>query len=179
MTYNELAQVLETTNPKTGKLYTLADLNVIKMQNVGTGMLEDGIFTTGKWLQDPANQATAVKFLQASFQGWIYCRDHQASCVNIVLKNGPTLGAGHQAWQMNEINALVWPNPSGIGLVPASAVAPTAAIAKKYGVIKAAPSAGARVPRRGQGRRAAEGGRRRRDGQELEAGEGARRRRRK
>src|SRR5579859_2158699 len=46
MTYNELAQVLETKNPKTGKLYTLNDLNVIKMQNVGTGMLEDGLFST-------------------------------------------------------------------------------------------------------------------------------------
>ena len=36
MTYNELAQVLEAKNPKTGKLYTMNDLNVIKMQNVGT-----------------------------------------------------------------------------------------------------------------------------------------------
>ena len=53
MTYNELAQVLETKNPTTGKLYTLADLNVIKMQNVGTGMLEDGIFSTGTWLRTP------------------------------------------------------------------------------------------------------------------------------
>ena len=32
MTYNELAQVLETKNPKTGKLYKLSDLNVIKME---------------------------------------------------------------------------------------------------------------------------------------------------
>ena len=39
MTYNELAQVLESTNPKTGKLYTLKDLNVIPMQQVGTAML--------------------------------------------------------------------------------------------------------------------------------------------
>src|SRR5439155_22566936 len=31
MTYNELAQVLETKNPKTGKLYQLSDLNVIPM----------------------------------------------------------------------------------------------------------------------------------------------------
>src|SRR5881227_1243550 len=31
MTYNELAQVLETKNPATGKLYTLNDLNVFKM----------------------------------------------------------------------------------------------------------------------------------------------------
>src|SRR5213595_1368319 len=30
MTYNELAQVLESKNPKTGKLYTLKDINVIK-----------------------------------------------------------------------------------------------------------------------------------------------------
>ena len=56
MTYNELAQVLETKNPDTGKLYTLADLNVIKMQDAGTGMLEDGIFTQGFWLKDDANQ---------------------------------------------------------------------------------------------------------------------------
>ena len=40
MTYNELAQVLEAKNPKTGKLYTLHDLNVIKMQDVGTAMLD-------------------------------------------------------------------------------------------------------------------------------------------
>jgi NitT/TauT family transport system substrate-binding protein len=142
MTYNELAQVLESTNPKTGKLYTLSDLNIFKMASpsVGTGMLEDNLFVTDKWLSSSANQDTLVKFLKASFQGWIYCRDHQAACVKIVLDNGPTLGAGHQAWQMNEINALVWPNPSGIGLVPASAVAQTAAIAKKYGVIKSTPS---------------------------------------
>ena len=76
MTYNELAQVLESKNPKTGKLYTLRDLNVIKMQDVGTGMLEDGLFSTGMWLSEPANQATAVKFIKASLEGWIYCRDH-------------------------------------------------------------------------------------------------------
>src|SRR5437588_38724 len=46
MTYNELAQVLETKNPKTGKLYKLSDLNVIKMEKIGTGMLEDGVFAT-------------------------------------------------------------------------------------------------------------------------------------
>ncbi|MHB8644102.1 MAG: ABC transporter substrate-binding protein [Gaiellaceae bacterium] len=142
MTYNELAQVLETKNPKTGKLYQLSDLNVFKMASpqVGTGMLEDNLFTTGKWLKSAANQATLVKFLKASFQGWIYCRDNPASCLSTVLKNGPTLGAGHQRWQLNEINALIWPNASGIGLVPASAVNQTATIAKTYGVIKKAPA---------------------------------------
>jgi NitT/TauT family transport system substrate-binding protein len=142
MTYNELAQVLETKNPKTGKLYQLSDLNVFKMASpqVGTGMLEDNLFVRDNWLSNSANQATLVKFLKASFQGWIYCRDYQADCVNIVLKNGPTLGHGHQAWQMNQINALIWPNASGIGLVPASAVSQTAKIAKTYGVIKSLPT---------------------------------------
>jgi NitT/TauT family transport system substrate-binding protein len=143
MTYNELAQVLETKNPATGKLYSLSDLNVFKMASpqVGTGMLEDNIFSTQKWLSNPANQATAVKFIGASLAGWIYCRDHWQDCVNIVLKNGPTLGRGHQTWQMNEINKLIWPNPSGIGVVPQSAVKYTESIAQKYGVIKKAPKA--------------------------------------
>src|ERR671933_1703106 len=89
MTYNELAQVLESKNPKTGKLYTLNDLNVIPMQKVGTSMLEDNVFTTGAWIKNPANQAIAKKFLTASFQGWIYCRSHLNDCTNIVLQNGP------------------------------------------------------------------------------------------
>jgi NitT/TauT family transport system substrate-binding protein len=140
MTYNELAQVLESKDPNTGKLYTAADLNVFKMSDIGTGMLEDNLFTTGKWLKDPANQATLVKFLKASFQGWIYCRDHQASCLDIVLKNGPTLPRGHQTWQLNEIDKLIWPNPNGVGVVPMSAVNKTSTIAKTYGVIKKAPT---------------------------------------
>src|SRR6266545_4370049 len=142
MTYNELAQVLETKNPDTGKLYQLSDLNVFRMASpaVGTGMLEDNVFVRDDWLSSSTNQGTLVKFLKASFQGWIWCRDHQTDCVRIVLKNGPTLGRGHQTWQMNEINALIWPNASGIGVVPASQVSKTANIAKTYGVIKSAPS---------------------------------------
>jgi NitT/TauT family transport system substrate-binding protein len=141
MTYNELAQVLETKNPTTGKLYKPSDLNVFKMSSpsVGTAMLEDNVFVRGDWLKDPANQKTAIAFLKASFQGWIYCRDHQSDCVSTVLKNGSLLGRGHQTWQMNEINKLIWPNTSGIGLVPASSLAQTARIAKSYGVIKKAP----------------------------------------
>jgi NitT/TauT family transport system substrate-binding protein len=141
MTYNELAQVLETKNPKTGKLYTMNDLNVFKMASpqVGTGMLEDNVFVRGDWLKDPANRKTAVAFLKASDQGWIYCRDHQSACVNIVLKNGSLLGKGHQTWQLNEINKLIWPNTSGIGLVPKSALDYTVQIARKYGVIKKTP----------------------------------------
>jgi NitT/TauT family transport system substrate-binding protein len=140
MTYNELAQVLESKNPATGKLFTMADLNVLKMQNVGTGMLEDGLFSTGKWLKSSANQAIAVKFIAASLQGWIYCRDHAADCVNLTLQEGPTLPKGHQTWQVNEINKLIWPNASGIGVMSTSDFNRTASISKQFGVIKNTPS---------------------------------------
>src|SRR5919109_659674 len=92
MTYNELAQVLETKNPKTGKLYRLKELNVFKYEKLGTGMLQDAVFVRDSWIKDKKNQDIARRFLQASFQGWIYCRDHYRACVNIVLANGPTLG---------------------------------------------------------------------------------------
>ena len=118
MTYNELAQVLETKNPQTGKLYTLNELNVITMERAGTAMLEDGVFAQGSWLKDAKNQDIAKRFLAASFKGWAYCRDHHTECVNIVLKAGTTLGRGHQTWQMNEINKLIWPAPvRGIGVM--------------------------------------------------------------
>ena len=141
MTYNELAQVLESKNPKTGKLYTLKDLNVMKMQDQGTGMLEDGLFTTKSWLA--ANTDVAERFIAASDEGWIYCRDHVQDCTNIVLKNGPTLGKGHQLWQMNEINKLIWPNKLGIGVMDPAGFKQTAAIALKYKVIKKAATAAA------------------------------------
>ena len=143
MTYNELAQVLETKNPQTGKLYTLNELNVITMERAGTAMLEDGVFAQGSWLKDAKNQDIAKRFLAASFKGWAYCRDHHTECVNIVLKAGTTLGRGHQTWQMNEINKLIWPAPvRGVGVMNPVAFARTAAIAKQFKVIAKAPSAG-------------------------------------
>src|SRR5437899_3927112 len=130
MTYNELAQVLETKNLKTGKLYKLSDLNIIKMEDAnkgaGTSMLQDQIFVRDDWIKDKKNQAIATKFLAASFKGWIYCRDHASDCVKIVLKNGPALPGGHQKWQMNEINALIWPSKLGIGITSPTAVSRTA-----------------------------------------------------
>jgi NitT/TauT family transport system substrate-binding protein len=136
MTYNELAQVLETKNPDTGKLYQLSDLNVMKMSDLGTGALEDGIFVREDWLDDEQNQDVAVRFLKASFKGWIYCRDNPDECVQFVLNAGPTLGEGHQTWQMNEINKLIWPNELGIGVMNQPDFDNTAQIALDYKIIK-------------------------------------------
>jgi NitT/TauT family transport system substrate-binding protein len=136
MTYNELAQVLETENPDTGELYTLDELNVFRMSELGTGALEDGVFVRGDWIADEANQDTARRFLKASFRGWIYCRDNPDDCVSIVLENGPTLGEGHQRWMMNEINDLIWPNELGIGVMDPESFEITNQIATDYDIIK-------------------------------------------
>lgn len=142
MTYNEYAQVLEAVNPKTGKLYQPEDLSVINFNDVGTAMLQDGIFVRGDWIKDPANQETAVKFLQGAFKGWMYCRDNFNEAVDIVLKYGTTLGKGHQTWQLNEINKLIWPSPNGIGMMDPALYKQTADISQQFAVIKAAPKDG-------------------------------------
>jgi NitT/TauT family transport system substrate-binding protein len=143
MTYNEFAQVLEAKNPATGNLYQAGDLNVISFNDVGTGMLQDAIFARESYLAKPGNEDIAAKFLAASLKGWIYCRDNSQACVDIVLKNGSTLGASHQAWQMNEINALIWPSPNGIGALDSASWDQTVQIATTYKVLKAQPSEGA------------------------------------
>src|SRR5215203_6094631 len=136
MTYNELAQVLEQENPETGQLYKLDDLNVITMEDAGTAMLEDGVFTRGDWISEEKNQDVATRFLAASLKGWIFCRDNAEECLQIVLDAGPTLGEGHQRWQLNEINALIWPNEGSFGVMNEEDFQRTADIAKQFGVIK-------------------------------------------
>lgn len=129
MTYNEYAQVLESKNPATNALYTPDDLNVITMESAGTAMLQDAIFASEAWLKKTGNEDVAVKFLRASYKGWQFCRDNAAACVDIVLKADTALPKGHQAWMMNEINALVWPSPDGIGMVNQAAWDQTVKIA--------------------------------------------------
>lgn len=139
MTYNEMAQVLEVVGDDgTFPVYTLDDLNVLDFNEYGTAMLEDLIFARAEWLAQEGNEEIAINFLRASFRGWAYCRDNPADCVGFVLEVGPTLGEGHQAWMMNEVNKLVWPSPNGIGITDAEAFATTAQIALDYGVISSA-----------------------------------------
>jgi NitT/TauT family transport system substrate-binding protein len=146
MIYNEYAQVLEAKNPDTGKLYQPSDLNVINWNDVGTAMLQDAIWANTTKLKDPAFQATTVKFLTASYQGWIYCAAHAAECRDLVVKAGSKLGASHQLWQTNEANKLVWPSPQGIGMVDKTAWDRTITIASQtknadgQTVLKAAPT---------------------------------------
>ena len=150
MTYNEYAQVLESKNEATGKLYTADDLNVVSYETEGVGMLQDAIWADAKKLaSDATYKETAVKFVKASIQGWIYCRDNATSCRDIVVAKGSKLGASHQLWQMNEVNKLVWPATGGIGVIDQAAWDRTAKIAQETknlegaAVLTKAPDAGA------------------------------------
>jgi NitT/TauT family transport system substrate-binding protein len=132
MIYNEYAQVLEAENPDTGQLYTPEDFNAIDWNKEGTAMLQDAIWAnTEKLESDKAYQDTTVKFLKASFQGWMHCRENAEECRDIVVARGSKLGASHQLWQMNEINKLIWPSPNGIGMVDKAAWDQTVKIAQE------------------------------------------------
>jgi len=143
MTYNEWAQLLETTNPDTGDLFTPDQFNVINYNDVGTAMLQDAIFARASWLAEGNNEDTAVKFLKATFKGWIYCRDNAEACVQIVLDAGTTLGQGHQTWQLNEVNALIWPSSNGIGMLDPDAWDQMVTTALAGGILANEPSADA------------------------------------
>ena len=122
MTYNEYAQVLEAVNPDTGELYQPEDFNVISYEEIGVGMLQDAIWADAARLaDDPAYKDQAVRFVAASMQGWVYCRDNPEACRDIVVASGSTLGASHQLWQTNEVNKLIWPSPDGIGYIDQAA----------------------------------------------------------
>lgn len=139
MTYNELAQVFEVVGDDGSfPVYTAADVNILDFNEYGTAMLEDLIFADAAWLAEEGNEEIAIKFLRASFLGWIAARDDAAAAVGYVLEAGPTLGEGHQAWQMNEVNKLIWPSEAGIGITDAAAFDTTAQIALDNGVIATA-----------------------------------------
>ena len=144
MIYNEYAQVLETVNPDTGELYQPSDLNVINWNDVGTAMLQDAIWADADRLENDADYCNnAIKFVQGSIMGWIWCRDNADACVEVVLNNAPTLGRSHQTWQLNEINALIWPSPDGIGVIDQDLWDQTLSVAVSEGILQSAPTAGA------------------------------------
>jgi len=143
MIYNEYAQVLEAKNPETGELYQPEDLNVIDYNAEGTAMLQDALFARKSWLEQAGNEDVATRFLEASFRGWIFCRENPDKCVDYTMDQGTTLGAGHQAWQMNEINPLIWPSPNGIGVMDKALWDQTVAVSTEAGIITEAPPADA------------------------------------
>ena len=101
MSYNEYWQVLEAgVKPD--------DLVVFKYSDEDASMLEDGLYTLQKNLDDPKMVKDLAAFVKASMEGWEYARQHPDEAVKIVLDNDAT-GAQteeHQTHMMAEINKL-------------------------------------------------------------------------
>ncbi|MCY4018479.1 MAG: ABC transporter substrate-binding protein [Chloroflexi bacterium] len=115
--YNWVGRLFGMINPASGELFQPDDVNIIDLNEVGTAMLQDHIIARADWLAEAANEAAAIAFLRATLRAWIHCRDHAHDCVQILLELDPDLGESHQLWQMNEVNKLIWPSPSGIGIM--------------------------------------------------------------
>ena len=57
-------------------------------------MLQDAIWAdAGRLADDPAYIDQATRFVAASIEGWVYCRDNPEACADIVTAAGSTLGA--------------------------------------------------------------------------------------
>ena len=139
MIYNEWAQLLETTDPNTGKLFQPDQFFVFDYNELGTAMLQDGLWARQSWLDEGNNTEVAMRFLQASFQGWMYCRDNPDDCVQYSIDRESIWEPGHLAWMMNEINKLVWPAPDGIGALDQDVLDQTVETATAAGILTAAP----------------------------------------
>lgn len=139
MIYNEWAQLLEATDPNTGELFQPDQFFVFNYNDLGTAMLQDGLWARQSWLEEGNNEEVAMRFLQASFRGWMYCRDNPDDCVQYSVDRGSIWGRGHLAWMMNEINKLVWPAPDGIGALDQDVLAQTIDTATAAGILTAPP----------------------------------------
>ncbi len=138
--YNEYAQMLETVNPDTGELIQPEELHVIDYNDLGVAMLQDALWAKTDRLDEDEYRAQTVDFLAASMEGWIYCRDNLDAGVELVLDNAPILGEGHQKWQINEVNNLIWPSPAGVGVLDDDLYQQTVDVAVEFEILSEEPA---------------------------------------
>jgi NitT/TauT family transport system substrate-binding protein len=131
MTYNEYQVVLES-GVKT------EDLNVLRYNDEGVGMLEDNLFTTEELVKNKPD--LVQRFVRASLHGWQDAVNDQPGAVTIIMKYvepGSTT-ADHQTRMMSEVANLVLPPGMAneqIGVMDANRFSTTADIAYKFHVI--------------------------------------------
>ena len=120
MTYNEYAQMLETSNPDDRRAVPAGGLQRHQLRG------HRGRHAAGRDLgrhraaraDDPAYADAAVRFLKAVIKGWIFARDNPEEAAAItydVAINAEAafpVGPSHQLWMMNEVNKLIWPAPA-------------------------------------------------------------------
>ena len=101
MTYNEMGLLYE------GGL-TKDDINVIKMEDEGFGMLEDCLIVDTEWAEQ--NEDTVVNFIEATNLGWAWCLENPAAAGSLVFNaedTSNTVSEYHQQFEASEVSKLV------------------------------------------------------------------------
>lgn len=85
MLYNQKALILMSV--RGGKLaYKEEDLVELNPEDVlGAIPSEDGIYVQSDWLKDPVNYEAAQRFVKATFEGFIYCREQETAYAALSL----------------------------------------------------------------------------------------------
>jgi NitT/TauT family transport system substrate-binding protein len=133
MTYNEYEVVLESG-------VNASDLNVIRYNDEGVGMLEDNLFASEDTVANKPD--LTQRFVRASLRGWRDAVANQSDAVGIVMKyvEPGSTSQDHQTRMMSEVAKLVQPDGTTadqIGVMDAGRFQTTADIAYKFHVINA------------------------------------------
>ena len=117
MTYNEYAQVLETKNPDDRRAVPARGPERHRLERRrhrhAAGRHLGQLREAGRpRVRGPDHEAD-----QGLDQGLGVRRDNPEEAAKIVADAGSTLGESHQLWMTNEINKLIWPSTSGIGMI--------------------------------------------------------------
>lgn len=114
-TYDGLARLIGQPHPSTGAALTGEDLTVIDSNAQGVALYADGIWTRQDVVDGEGSAETLQRFLIAALRGWIDCRDDATACAALpdIAPDDDDLGLR----MMEAVNRLVWPSPSGVGIV--------------------------------------------------------------
>ena len=132
MTYNELGII---RNSYEGGYNYGDSIKWIDMNDEGTAMLEDNIFTTKSFAEENPN--TVKAFLYASTKGWEYACQNPEEAAEIVAKYGSTISAEHQKYMAEEVKKLVETDTKGnkvtdYGHIDNDALQQTLDLSQKY-----------------------------------------------
>ena len=128
-------------NPETGELYKPEDLNVFNWNDFRSSDAPGrDLRPRGVAQASPATATSPSASSGRRSRAGCTAGTTRDECVQYALDAGSQLGAGHQAWQMNEVNALVWPSAGGVGVLDPIGWNQTVQVAKGAGIIKQDPS---------------------------------------
>eukprot|EP00873_Tetraselmis_striata_P026539 jgi/Tetstr1/446803/TSEL_034283.t1 len=144
MAYNELGRLLLLTDDQGNFKYTIntpgapENVMVYSAYTIDNLLLpEDGLMIHAAFAENKVYHDQVTKFLTAAFKGWIYCRDNEEACVNIIAPNyGNTkqqIEHTLQIWQLREVNRVMWPAAMGIGVHNWTEVMTAARIGREIG----------------------------------------------